>query len=133
MSKQFNNSHGTTSTAFEVGTGFATSARHVVLTAVCSGNDATAGDRFEDNIEIAGTEFYDMKILAVDSTGKRFAKHQRGTIAGSNITKIEDIFEEDFDGDIELSLNGTSLNIVCKIGSATSATYSIYITLQRVL
>jgi len=133
MTKQFNNISGTTSNAFEVGAGFATSARQVVLTAVCNGADASAGDRFEGNIKIAGTEFYDMKVLAVDSTGKRFAKQQRGTIAGNNITKIEDIFEEDFDGDIELSSDGQSLNIVCKIGSATSATYSIYITLQRVI
>jgi hypothetical protein len=132
MSKQFNNSHGTTSTAFEVGAGFATSARHFVLTAVCNGNDAMAGDRFEDSIDIVGTEFYDLKVLAVDSTGKRFAKHQRGTIAGGNITKIEDIFEEEYDGNIELSLNGTSLMVTCKNGSATSATYSIYIMLQRV-
>jgi hypothetical protein len=130
--KTFNNTAGTTSSEFTIGAG-TTVCRQIVLGAVCSGADANATDRNGDNIAIAGTEFYDLKFLATDQTGQRVAKQFRGTItAGGAITKIEDIFEEGFNGDVELSVLSSELVLDCKIGTASTATYNIYVLLQRI-
>lgn len=130
--KTFNNTAGTTSSEFAIGAG-TTGCRQIVLGAVCSGADTNATDRNGENIAIAGTEFYDLKFLATDQTGQRVAKQFRGTItAGGAITKIEDIFEEGFDGDVELSVSGSELVLDCKIGTASTATYNIYVLLQRI-
>jgi len=130
--KTFNNISGTTSSEFNIGVG-AMAARNIVLGAVCNGVNAFALDRNGYGFDVEGTEFYNLKMFAKDQDGRVAAKHIRGTITvGGNITRIEDIFEETFDGDIILSLNVNTLNIECNIGTAISATYNIYITLQHI-
>lgn len=130
--KTFNNTAGTTSSEFTIGAG-TTGCRQIVLGAVCSGVNTDAKGRNGENIVIAGTEFYDLKFLATDQTGQRVAKQFRGTItAGGTISKIEDVFEEGFDGDVELSVSSSELVLNCKIGTASTATYNIYVLLQRI-
>lgn len=130
--KTFNNTAGTTSSEFAIGAG-TTGCRQITLGAVCLGVDTEATDRNGENISIAGTEFYDLKFLATDQTGQRVAKQFRGTItAGGTITKIEDVFEEGFNGDVELLVSGSELVFDCKIGTASTATYNIYVLLQRI-
>jgi len=132
MSKQFNNAAGTTSSEFAIGVG-STNVRHVVLSAVCTGSDTLALDRAGNEITVEGIEFFDLKMLAKDQLGQVSTKQLRGTIVvGGNITKIEDIFEEGFNGDVNLTLNGNTLSISCAKGTATTATYSVYVALQRI-
>lgn len=130
--KTFNNIAGTTSSEFSIGVG-TTGVRHIVLSAVCVGVDTIAGDRNAEQIEVSGTEFYDLKVLGMDQAGNRFAQQIRGTVTGNSVTKIEDIFEEDFEGGVELTIVNNELQINCLIGSASIATYNIYITLQRIV
>lgn len=130
--KTYNNIAGTTSSEFSIGEG-AVSVRQMVFGAVCVGADSNALDRNGNQLSVAGTEFYDLKLLATDNLGNRVTKQLRGTITvGSSITKIEDTFEEGFNGAIALTLNANTVTMSCKIGSATSATYSVYIALQRI-
>jgi hypothetical protein len=132
MSKQFNNAAGTTSSEFSIGVG-STNVRHIVLSATCNGNNTVALDRAGNEITVDGIEFFDLKMLAKDQNGNVATKQLRGTIVvGGNITKIEDIFEEGFNGDVELSLNGNTLSITCAKGTSTTATYSVYVALQRI-
>jgi hypothetical protein len=130
--KTFNNTAGTTSSEFAIGVG-TTGIRQIVLGAICSGTNTYAVDREGNSLDIDGVEFFDLKILAVDQAGNRLTKQLRGTaVAGGSISKIEDTFEEDFDGGVALTISGNALNVECQIGSSTSATYSIYASLQRV-
>lgn len=130
--KQFNNAAGTTSSEFAIGVG-ANNVRHIVLSAVCEGSDTVALDRASNEIIVSGVEFFDLKMLATDQDGNVATKQLRGTIVvGGNITKIEDIFEEGFNGDVALTLNGSTLSITCAKGTATTATYSVYVALQRI-
>ena len=130
--KQFNNASGTTSSEFSIGVG-STNVRHVVLSAVCNGSNALALDRAGNEITVEGIEFFDLKMLAKDQDGHVSTKQLRGTIVvGGNITKIEDIFEEGFNGDVNLTLNGNTLSINCAKGTALTATYSVYVALQRI-
>lgn len=129
--KTFNNTAGTTSSEFTIGVG-TTGLRQIVLGAVCLGADTSAVDRVGNEITIEGTEFFDIKILAVDQAGNRLTKQLRGSASGSSVSKIEDTFEEDFDGGVVLTLSNGTLEVQCLTGSSTTATYSIYATLQRV-
>ncbi len=130
--KTFNNTAGTTSSEFTIGAG-TTGLRQIVLGAVCSGTNAQAVDREGNSITLEGVEFFDIKVLGVDQAGNRLTKQIRGSaVVGGTIQKIEDTFEEGFDGDISLSLVGSALDIECQLGSATSATFSIYTVLQRI-
>jgi hypothetical protein len=130
--KTFNNIAGTTSSEFAIGVGTA-GVRQIVLSAICVGADTIAVDRNAEQISISGTEFYDLKVLGVDQDGNRFTQQIRGTVTNSAVTKIEDIFEEDFEGGIELTISNGELQINCLAGSASTATYNIYITLQRIV
>lgn len=130
--KTYNNIAGTTSSEFSIGEG-AVSVRQMVFGAVCVGADSNALDRNGNQLSVVGTEFYELKLFGTDNLGNRVTKQLRGTITvGSGITKIEDTFEEGFNGAIALTLNANTVTMSCKIGSATSATYSIYIALQRI-
>lgn len=130
--KTFNNTAGTTSSEFTIGVG-TTGLRQIVLGAVCTGTNSNALDREGNSISLEGVEFIDLKILAVDQAGNRLTKQIRGSaVVGGSISKIEDTFEEDFDGGVTLTLSGSTLNVECSIGSATTATYSIYAVMQRV-
>jgi len=128
--KTFNNTAGTTSSEFSIGVG-TTDVRHVVLGAVCNGSDTVAVDREGNGLSVEGIEFFDMKVLAVDQAGAKITKQIRGTVS-STIKKIEDTFEEGFDGGVELTVASNVLSVNCLVGSATNATYSIYVTLQRI-
>ncbi len=130
--KTFNNTAGTTSSEFAIGVG-TTGVRQVVLGAICSGSNTYAVDREGNGLDIDGVEFFDLKILAVDQAGNRLTKQLRGTaVSGGTISKIEDTFEESFDGGVALTISGNTLSVECQAGSSTSATYSIYASLQRV-
>jgi len=130
--KTFNNTSGTTSSEFNIGVG-ASAVRNIVLGAVCNGANANAVDRDGISITLEGIEFYDLKMLARNQDGEVASKHIRGTITvGGNITRIEEVFEESFNGDINLSLDENRLVVECELGSAASATYNIYMSLQRI-
>lgn len=132
MSKQFNNTSGTTSNEFSIGVG-SSNVRHIILGATCTTGNELAVGRSGSNIAIDGIEFFDLKMLARDQDGKIATKQLRGSIvANGAITKIEDIFEEGFNGNVLLTLNGNTLSITCVQGTATTATYSVYISLQRI-
>lgn len=128
--KTFNNTAGTTSSEFSIGVG-ATNVRQIVLGAVCAGSNTIAVDKEGNSISVEGIEFFDMKVLAVDQAGAKITKQIRGTVS-STIKKIEDIFEEGFDGGVELTVTSNVLSVNCLAGSAINATYSIYVTLQRI-
>lgn len=130
--KTFSNDAGTTSSEFAIGTG-TTGCRQIALGAVCAGTDTDATDRNGNNITIAGTEFFDLKFLATNQVGAKLTKQFRGTVTDTgSINKVEDTFEDVFDGNVELSVASSQLVVSCKIGSATSATYNVYVTLQRI-
>ena len=132
MSKQFNNLAGTTSSEFEIGVG-STSVRHIVLGAVCTDLATVAVDRLNNQLQISGVEFVDMKVLGKDNNGNILTKQFRGSLRqNGNINLVEDTFEEGFNGSVSIALTEGLLSITCARGTATSATYSIYISLQRV-
>ena len=132
MSKRFNNIAGTTSSEFEIGTG-SVSVRHIVLGAVCTSTSAIAVDRENAQPQVSGIEFIDMKVLAKDNAGNILTKQFRGSVnQDGNINLVEDTFEEGFNGSISVTLSGNNLLITCSKGSATSATFSVYVTLQRI-
>lgn len=132
MSKQFNNLAGTTSSEFEIGVG-STSVRQVVLGANCINPTAVAVDRLNNQLQISGIEFVDMKVLGKDNNGNILTKQFRGSLSqNGNINLVEDTFEEGFNGSISIALTGGMLSITCAKGTSTSATFSIYISLQRV-
>jgi hypothetical protein len=126
--KTFNNTAGTTSSEFSIGVG-TTDVRQVVLGAFCDADNTKAVDREGNELAV---QFFDIKILAVDQDGNRLTKQLRGTVAGTTVNKIEDTFEEGFDGGVQLTSASNVLSVNCLIGSAISATYSIYVTLQRI-
>lgn len=123
--KTFNNIAGTTSTDFSIGQGTGNEVQHYVLSS--SGN-AVATDREGNEVAVGGISFYDMKVVAKDINGSIVAKHIRGTISGTTVTRIEDIFQEDFIADVELTSNGTTLSVNC----TGIANFTIYITTTKV-
>lgn len=130
MTKKFNNISGTTSSNWAIGVGKAATV-HYVIYAITDSSDVVAKDKNNDEIPINGVEFYDMKIVAKNSTGNIMAKHLRGTVSGTTITRIEDIFQEEFPADVTLTSNGTKLIVTCKnTGSLTN--YTIYTTMISV-
>ena len=130
MTKQFNNIAGTTSGNWEIGVGAASAAQYVSF-AVCDNSDVVAKDKEDNSIPINGIEFYDMKIVAKNNNGDIMAKQLRGTVSGTTVTRIEDIFQQGFSADVILSSTGTTLTITCKsTGSLTN--YTIYTTMVSI-
>ena len=130
MTKQFNNISGTTSSEFKIGVGSAT-ASHYVIHAVTDNSDVTATSKNSDEIPVNGIEFYDIKIVAKNVVGSIVAKQLRGTVNGTTVTRIEDIFQEEFSADVILTSDGTTLTATCKhTGSLTN--YTIYATMISV-
>jgi hypothetical protein len=123
--KTFNNTSGTTSSDFALGQGTGHEVRQFVLS--CT-NTGIAIDRTGNQISLSGIEFYDAKVLAKNGSGGIVAKHLRGTIHGVVVTRIEDVFQEDFSADVTVTSNGTTLNINC----TGTGNFTIYITLTRV-
>jgi hypothetical protein len=122
--KTFNNTAGTTSSDFALGQGTGNEVRQFVL----SRNDAgIATDRSNNSIDISGVEFYDARVLA-KSAGGIVAKQLRGTINGTTVTRIEDVFQEDIVADVNITSNGTTLSVNC----TGTGNFTIYITLTRV-
>lgn len=129
--KLFNNTNGTTSSDFSIGVG-STKVRHIILSANCAGADILAVDKEGNEIEIAGTEFFDLKMLATDQAGNIATTQVRGSVtAGGSVYKIEDVFQEASDAEITLSINGSTLSVNCAAGSSPAITYSIYISLLK--
>jgi hypothetical protein len=122
--KSFNNIAGTTSTEFGLGVGTGNEVRQVVLNAVGSNS---AVDREGNELVVSGVEFYDIKVLAKGAEGI-VAKQLRGTVNGTTVTRIEDVFQEDFAADVTLTSDGTTLSVAC----TGSANFTIYATLTRV-
>lgn len=130
MIKKFNNISGTTSSSYAIGVGKATAVQHVIY-AVCNSVDVAAKDKNDTELPVNGVEFYDMKIVAKNAAGEIMAKQLRGTVSGTTVTRIEDIFQEEFPADVVLTSNGTKLIATCKhTGSLTN--YTIYATMISV-
>lgn len=128
--KQFNNISGTTSSEFQIGVGAASATHHIIF-AICDSTDIAAADKNNNEIPVSGIEFYDMKIVAKNTAGEIVAKQLRGTVNGTTLTRIEDIFQEEFSADVTLTSNGTTLTVTCKsTGSLTN--YTIYTTMVSV-
>jgi hypothetical protein len=130
MTKKFNNIAGTTASEFTIGVGTAQSVQHV-LSVVCSGNDAVALDRNGESIAITGLQFYDMRIVAKDSSGSILAKQIRGTINNTTVTKIEDTFQEELSADVILTSDGSVFSVTC-LDTGSETHYTIYVTLTSV-
>jgi hypothetical protein len=128
--KTFNNTAGTTSSEFSIGVGGAET-RNIVLTATCNSSNSSALDKQSNAIEIAGIEFYDMRIIAKNVAGDIVAKQIRGTINNTTVTQIEDVFQEEFSAGVELSSDGSTLDINC-IDTGTLTNYTIHVTLTRI-
>ena len=127
--KSFNNTAGTTSTEFGLGVGTGNEVRHIVLTVT---GDGVATDRNNNSITVSGVEFYDIKLLVKGAIGV-VAKQIRGTIIGTTVTRIEDVFQEDFAADVNITSDGTTLSVE-STGSINGggANYPVYATLTRV-
>ena len=123
--KTFNNAAGTTSTDFALGQGTGNEVRQFVLSRT---NAGAAVDRTGAQVTVSGIEFYDAKVLARSAGGMIVAKQLRGTIAGSTVTRIEDVFQEDFAADVNITSTGTALSVNC----TGTGNFTIYITLTRV-
>ena len=123
--KTFNNIAGTTSTDFSIGQGTGSEVNQYVLS---STGNSVAVDREGNQVPVSGISFYDMKAVAKDITGSIVAKHLRGTISGTSVTRIEDAFQEDFAADVELTSTGTTLSVNC----TGLANFTIYITITKV-
>ena len=129
--KTYNNTAGTTSNQFTLGEGSGAEVRHFVLTAAPMGSSEYAVTRSGEEIDVSGVEFYDIKVLAQNGSGIA-ARSIRGTISGTTITKIEDVFQEDFSADVELASVNSKLKIECTPAGVTQTDYTIYVVLTRV-
>jgi len=125
VTKQFNNTSGTTSTDFAIGQGTGSEVKQYVLSSTGNG---VAVDREGNQVAVSGVCFYDMKVVSKNDTNGIVAKHLRGTISGTVVTRIEDVFQEDFAADVELTSTGTTLSVNC----TGSANFTIYITITKV-
>ncbi len=123
--KSFNNTAGTTSTEFGLGVGTGNEVRQFVLS---STGNSVALDRDGNKITVSGIEFYDAKVLARSAGGMIVAKQLRGTINGTEITRIEDLFQEDFAADVNFTSNGAELTVNC-VGTGN---FAVYITMTKV-
>ena len=129
--KTYNNTAGTTSNQFTLGEGSGAEVRHFVLTASTTASNEFAVTRDGSDIDLAGVEFYDIKVLAQNSSGV-VARSIRGTISGTTITRIDDVFQEDFSADVTLTSANSILSIECTPAGATQTDYTIYAVLTRV-
>jgi hypothetical protein len=129
--KTYNNTAGTTSNQFTLGEGSGAEVRHFVLTASTSGSNQFAVTRDGADIDLNGIEFYDIKVLARNGSGIA-ARYLRGAISGSSITRIEDVFQEDFSANVVLDSTDSVLSIECLPDGATQSEYTIYVVLTRV-
>jgi hypothetical protein len=123
--KTFNNIAGTTSSNFALGQGSGHEVRQFVLSRVGSG---AATDRAGAQVTVDGIEFYEAKVLAKNASGSIVAKQLRGTVNGIVVTRIEDVFQEDFVADVTLTSDGTTLSANC----TGQANFTIYITITKV-
>lgn len=129
--KTYNNTAGTTSNQFTLGQGTGAEVRHFVLTASTTASNAVAVSRDGVDIDLTGVEFYDIKVLARNGSGI-VARHIRGIISGLTITRIEDVFQEDFGANVVLTSASSILKIMCTPDGVTQTDYTIYVVLTRV-
>ena len=57
-------------------------------------------------------EFYDLKLVAINGSNI-VAKHLRGVIYNSVVSRVEDVYQEDFEADVTLTVNSELLSIEC--------------------
>ena len=129
--KTYNNTAGTTSNQFTLGEGSGAEVRHFVLTATTVASNEFAVSRDGVDIDLNGVEFYDIKVLARNGSSI-VARHLRGTISGQTITRIEDVFQEDFSANVTLASANSILSIECTPDGVTQTDYTIYVVLTRV-
>lgn len=129
--KTFNNTAGTTSNQFTLGEGSGAEVRHFVLTASTIAANESAVTRDGTDIDLNGIEFYDIKVVASNGAGI-VARHLRGTISGTTITRIEDVFQEDFSANVILDSTNSILSIECTPDGVVQLNYTIYVVLTRV-
>lgn len=126
----FNNTSGTTSSEFQIGAGTAGLVRHFVLTANSIGTGTQALDREGNKVSTEGIEFYDLKFVAKDSAANVTTKWFRGTINGTQILDIEDVYQEDANAGFVMSVVNGNFEIECSGGADVDVT--IYLTMTRV-
>jgi hypothetical protein len=131
VGKKYNNVAGTTSGDFTIGIGKATVGQYVIF-AICNGANTNAHDKNNAEIQIEGVCFYDIKMVAENAGKQIVAKQLRGTINNTTITRIEDVFQEDFPADVTLTSDGTKLSVEC-VDTGTETHYTIYATLTRIV
>jgi len=129
--KTYNNTAGTTSNQFTLGQGTGAEVRHFVLTASTTASNEFAVSRDGVDVDLDGVEFYDIKVLARNGSSI-VARHIRGTITGSTITRIEDVFQEDFSANVVLTSANSIFKIACTPDGVTQTDYTIYVVLTRV-
>ena len=129
--KTYNNTAGTTSNQFTLGEGSGAEVRHFVLTASTTASNEFAVTRDGVDIDLNGVEFYDIKVLARNGSSI-VARHLRGTISGQTITRIEDVFQEDFSANVTLTSANSILSIECTPDGVVQTDYTIYVVLTRV-
>jgi hypothetical protein len=122
--KTFNNTSGTTSSDFALGQGTGNEVRQYTLSRTDAG---IATDRTGAQVTTSDIEFYDAKVLAKSASGSIVAKQLRGTINGTVVTRIEDVFQEEFAADVTLTSDGTTLSVNC----TGTGNFTIYITLTK--
>jgi hypothetical protein len=130
--KTYNNTAGTTSNQFTLGEGSGAEVRHFVLTALTTASNEFAVTRDGTDIDLNGVEFYDIKVVASNGAGGIVARHLRGTISGTTITRIEDVFQEDFSANVILDSTNSILSIECTPDGVVQINYTIYVVLTRV-
>ena len=128
--KKYNNVSGTTSSDFTIGVGRANTTHHVI-SALCVESNQFAKDKFNKQLAINGVEFYDMKIVAQNSAGLIMAKQLRGIVNAGIVSRVEDIFQEDFTADVVLTSDGATLIVEC-IYTDSPTKYTIYATMTSV-
>lgn len=131
MNTNFNNSGGTVSETFALGAGSNHSVRQFLLSAHTTNADVAATTNKNDKINVSKVEFFDMKIVAKNSNNLIVAKQLRGTIYNGTVTRIEEIFQEEFSADVELSSLNNELTVLCK-QTGIETFYTVHCTLTKV-
>ena len=131
MNTNYNNIGGTVSETFALGAGSEHSVRQFLLTAQTNTQDAEAATNKNDIIDVSGVEFFDMKIVAKNTANLIVAKQLHGTVYNGVVTRIEEIFQEEFDADVTLSSVNNALVILCK-GTSSATSYTVHCTLTKV-
>lgn len=131
MNTNYNNINGTVSETFALGAGSEHSVRQFLLTAKTTTADVVAATNKNDVISVSGVEFFDVKVVAKNVGNLIVAKQLHGTIYNGVVTRIEEIFQEEFAADVTLSSVNNVFTILCA-ATSTDTSYTIHCTLTKV-